>query len=408
MKILHTSDWHLGHTLHEHDRGDEHDAFLAWLIGTLVAREIDVLMVAGDVFETANPPAAAQRRWYRFLADARCNRPDLDIVVIGGNHDSAARIDAPRDLLDHLGVHVVGGLPRRADGTIDTARLVVPLRDRDGGIGAWVAAVPFLRVADLPRVDGDEDSLVGGVRQIYDHALDAARAQRQPGQAILAMGHCYMTGGQISELSERRILGGNQHALPVDIFPDDVAYTALGHLHLAQRVGHERVRYAGSPIPLSFGERDYAHQVLIAELARGELSGVESVRVPRTVDLLRVPADAPGPKADVLAALGRLPGRDATRAAPFLEVRVRLDGPEPGLRALVDEALRDRGVRLAALFATISGSGQGLEAVDDLRELDVAEVFRRCWAARYSEPPGEAELAGFHELVEAAYAEERA
>src|SRR5690606_35223811 len=147
------SDWHLGHSLHEHDRGPEHDAFLAWLLGALDDLDVDALIVAGDVFETANPPAAAQRRWYAFLAEARRRLPALDVVVVGGNHDSAARLDAPRDLLDSLGVHVVGGLPRRGDGAIDVDRLIVPLRDRDGAIAAWVAAVPYLRASDLPRVD---------------------------------------------------------------------------------------------------------------------------------------------------------------------------------------------------------------------------------------------------------------
>src|SRR5690606_38813120 len=102
-------------------------------------------------------------------------------------------------------------------------------------------------------------------------------------------GHCYMTGTRLSELSERRILGGNQHALPVDLFPDDVAYVALGHLHLAQRVGADHVRYAGSPIPLSFGERHYPHQVLLVDLRGERVAGIEPLRVPRSVDLLRVP-----------------------------------------------------------------------------------------------------------------------
>src|SRR5690606_23829357 len=157
-------------------------------------------LIAGDVFDTANPPAAAQRRWYRFLAEAKQRAPRLDVVVIGGNHDSASRLDAPREVLDGFGVHVGGGVPRRGDAyALD--RLVGPLHDRSERVAGWVAAVPFLRPADLPRVEaraasGDTpgDPLIDGVRAVYDAVLQDARKRRKAGQALLAMGHCYMTG----------------------------------------------------------------------------------------------------------------------------------------------------------------------------------------------------------------------
>lgn len=410
MRLLHTSDWHLGHVLHEHDRGPEHDAFLSWLLGALDEREVDALIVAGDVFETSNPPAAAQRRWYRFLAEARRRCSKLDIVVVGGNHDSAARLDAPRDLLEELGVHVVGGLPRRSDGRIDTDRVVLPLHGPDGEVAAWVAAVPYLRVSDLPRVDSARDPLIEGVRQVYAEVLEAARAVRRPGQALIATGHCYMTGTKLSEMSERRILGGNQHALPTDVFPEDVAYVALGHLHLAQPVGARHIRYSGSPIPLSFGERGYQHQVLLVEVEGERMESVERLVIPRSVDLLRLPENEPAPLEDVLRQLASLPAATGPRESwPFLEVRVRLERPEPTLRQAVEEALRDKGVRLAAILTSMSGTGDALgdvEPVLDLRELEIETVFLRCWEARYADPPDDEVLSIFHTLVETVGSEE--
>lgn len=167
VRIIHTADWHLGHTLHEFSRELEHRRFLAWLLEVLGEHQADALLVAGDIFETANPSAVAQEMWYRFLAQARRRYPNLDIVVIGGNHDSAARLDAPRPILAAQDVFMVGGLPQQAAGGLDIDRLLAPLHDAAGNVKAWVAAVPYLRSGDLPRIPDADDRLIEGVRQIY-------------------------------------------------------------------------------------------------------------------------------------------------------------------------------------------------------------------------------------------------
>lgn len=407
MRLLHSADWHLGHTLHDLPRTWEHACFLEWLLEQAVAVRADVLVVSGDVFDTANPPAAAQAAWYGFLARLRGRAPDLQVVVTGGNHDSAARLDAPAAVLDAMRVHVVGGLPRLPGGALDVDRLVVPLRDRAGEIRAWIAAVPFLRPADLPAVDAEDgDPLVEGVRRVYTETLDAARARRQPGQALLATGHGYMVGGEISELSERKVLGGNQHALPVDVFPDDVAYVALGHLHLAQAVGGRgHVRYSGSPLPLSMSEADYRHQVLLVELDGERLAEVTPLRVPRAVDLVRLPASGPSPLPDVRIALQQLPAAQDVppERHPYLQVDVRLDHPEPGLRRQVEEALAGRAARLVQLSVHYTGTGASLaeaSPVADLRQLTPEAVFRLRYARDHAEPPPDALLACFAELTD--------
>ncbi|AKU93131.1 exonuclease SbcCD subunit D C-terminal domain-containing protein [Vulgatibacter incomptus] len=409
MRILHTSDWHLGHTLHDVSREREHELFLEWLLEAIGAHGADALLIAGDVFDTANPPAAAQAMFYRFVAKARRRYERLEIVAIGGNHDSADRLDAPSPLLDGFDVRVVGGLARRADRSLDLDRLILPLRDREGEVRAWVAAVPFLRPADLPAVPGADDQLVEGVRATYREVLDAVRERRRPGQAIVAMGHLYMTGTRLSELSERRILGGNQHALPAEIFPDDVAYAALGHLHLAQQVGRPSVRYSGSPIPLSMSELDYPHQVCLVDLEGEGMRSVEPLRVPRFVELLRVPRSGALEREALLEALralpnGTLPEADGADAAlrPFLEVRVRQTRPDPSLRRDVEQALEGKAARLVKLGIELGGDGKSLADRVELQMLDELlpeKVFEDRWKKEHpGEPPPDL-MAAFLELV---------
>jgi exonuclease SbcD len=315
---------------------------------------------------------------------------------------------------------MVGGLPRTSDGLLDFERLLAPLHDAQGEVTAWVAAVPYLRIADLRTADlarlaDVDDPLIEGVRQVYAEAIDAARERRTADQALVAMGHCYMTDSQVSEMSERRILGGNQHALPVDIFPPEVAYVALGHLHLPQRVGSERVRYSGSPIPLSLAERGYRHQVLLVDLEQADLVAVTPLIIPRAVDLLRVPERDALPLDEILPLLEALPGGvlsgdvlsgggNAGRETwPFLEVHVRLSAPEPSLRAEVENALEGRRVRLVRLHPTYTGTGAALGdgvRAKRLDELRVEDVFKKCWERQYQEQPDKDVLEAFDELLE--------
>ncbi|MFK7985978.1 MAG: exonuclease SbcCD subunit D C-terminal domain-containing protein [Sandaracinaceae bacterium] len=423
VKICHTSDWHLGHTLHGHDRAYEHGCFLGFLLDVLEREEVDALVVAGDIFHTANPPAAAQSQLYSFFAEARARMPKLDVLLIAGNHDSAARLGAADPILRHIGVRVVGPVPREGRGgraPVRVDELVVPLCDRGGEVAAWVAAVPFLRPSDLPVADAVEggdslvDPLIEGVRRVYDGVLGAARAKRKPDQALLATGHCHMVAATPSELSERRILGGPQHALPTDLFPDDVSYVALGHLHLPQAVGeHGHIRYSGSPIPLSMPEESYPHQLRIVRFEGGQLAEQREVRIPRAVDVLRIPGDGPGSLEDVLGQLAQLelPAVDNKARWPFLEVRVQLDSPVPDLRHRIEQAVFGSGegaaqaVRLVKIGVTHTHRGAALAESAPRRELgdlSVDDVFKRAFERKFEGQPDKALMRAFHEVAEAA------
>ncbi|WP_322862420.1 exonuclease SbcCD subunit D C-terminal domain-containing protein [Aeromonas allosaccharophila] len=401
MKILHTADWHLGHQLHGHDRRFEHDAFLDWLSDTLKAREIDALLVAGDLFDTANPPASAWQQLYRFLARLRAEMPRLNMVLIGGNHDSPSKLDAPHELLRAFDLHLVGSISRDSEGKLETDRLLVPLQDKEGKIAAWCAAVPFLRSSDLrvePLAEG-QDRLIEGVRQIYAEVLAEGRARCGEELPLIAMGHAYLAAGQLSELSERRVLGGNQHALPADLFAA-ADYTALGHLHLAQSPA-EGVHYSGSPLPLSLAEANYNHKVLEVTFDGGTLAGLERIPVPRAVEMIRLPQSSLDDALNAIASL-ELPACPQ-EAQPFLEVRLQLPKPEARIRERILAAIADKPVRLARISTQYQGSGEGLADGRERRRLDElspTEVFRLCYQRQFEGEPEAQLVASFEEILE--------
>jgi DNA repair protein SbcD/Mre11 len=408
LRLLHTSDWHLGHVLHGFDRAHEHALALEWLLEAVVREEIDALLVAGDVFDAANPPTEAQQLWYRFLVEAWARVPHLQIVVVGGNHDSASRLDAIDPFLRALKrLHVVGGVAR-SGGEVDLDRHVIALRDRAGATAAWVAAVPHLRATETGT--GDEAAVAAGTRAFYDAVFARARARRRAGEALLAMGHLYLVGAQVSSLSERKLTLGNQSAVGHDLFPGDVAYAALGHLHLAQPVGgREHVRYSGSLIPLSLAERDYPHQAVVVELEGERTLAIRALRAPRSVALPRIPTQGALGLAEALAAIAALPARGdgPDCARPLLEVEVRVEKPEPTLRQKVEEALRGKEARLARLGVTVTGSGASLREQDvrSISELQPEEVFRAKWTKHHQGDPPADLVSAFHELVDLVHQE---
>lgn len=420
MRLLHTSDWHLGQSLHNVDRHFEHQRFLDWLLATIVAEQADALLIAGDVFDNANPSAASQRQLYTFLQQARARVPQLDIVVIAGNHDSPGRLEAPGPLLETHGTTVIGYPHRDDQGAIALERMLVPLTGKDGAVAAWCLALPFLRYGDVPRPEPaavaagngadaapdapQPDPYLGGIAQLYRQALDLASARAADGHAIVAMGHCHMVDGQMSAESERRIVIGGTEMLPAGIFPPPIAYAALGHLHLAQQVGqHGHIRYCGSPIPLSFSETGYQHQVLRVDFDGAVLREVTPLHVPRAVQLLRVPAK-PAPLPDVLAALEALDLPDLPlEQQPLLEVRVLLAAPEPGLRAQVDKALEGRPVRLVKIETSSAARASFAEAavsLEQLAALQPDDIFKRLYRQRFGTEAPPDQLSAFAELVQ--------
>ena len=280
-RILHTSDWHLGRRLKEHDRMEEFRAFFSWLERVIVDEQIDTLLVAGDIFDNTTPTVTAQNLYYSFmstLAKSSCRH----IVITSGNHDSPAFIDAPSDLLKLNDIHVIGTACANPDDE------VVVLRDPAGKPELIVCAVPYLRDKDIRTITesdnpGDtERAIIDGIRAHYAMVFECAQRQPEfPDVPTIAMGHMFTKGGR-TRTGEgiRSLYVGTALQVSADIFPDWLTYTALGHLHSPQAVGRDNIRYSGSPIAMTFGEAEQKKAVYILELEGKELTGLREIEIP--------------------------------------------------------------------------------------------------------------------------------
>lgn len=301
MKILHTADWHIGKKLHKHDLAPDFELFISWLCDTIEKRKIELLLVSGDVFDLANPSSEARRQYYRALLQLK--KLDCRLILTGGNHDSPAMLDAPGDILREMDVHVIGGLPQ------DINNVIIPVKGRSGNYEIVIAALPFLRDADL-RTAGEgntyEDRLEAtrkGIQNTFSNAAEICR-EKFPNVSAIAMGHLFAAGADTSE-SERDIQIGNQAAFNALQFGDYFKYIALGHIHKPQRInGTVPTYYSGSPVPLSFSERSDEKRVLLIDTEAGFIP--ESISVPSFRRLLKVS----GTLEDIKIKLNNLEGKN--------------------------------------------------------------------------------------------------
>ncbi|MGI2260199.1 exonuclease subunit SbcD [Shewanella sp. GXUN23E] len=305
MRILHTSDWHLGQSFYGKSRQAEHRAFLAWLLAQIEQFQIDALIVAGDIFDTSTPPSYARTLYNQFVVQMQGS--GCQLFVLGGNHDSVAMLSESSELLACLGTVVV------PNAQSDVAAQVFTLHDRQGQAVGVLGAVPFLRPRDLITSQAGEDGAQKQLRlgeaikahydAVYAKAHADARAlanaksqtQKEAGEAlpVILTGHLTTVGASSSE-SVRDIYIGTLDAFNASGFPP-ADYIALGHIHRPQKVaGTEHIRYSGSPLCLSFDELGKAKQVLMAEFDAHGLTAVQELKVPMFQPMAQIKGDLEG------------------------------------------------------------------------------------------------------------------
>ncbi len=382
MKILHTSDWHIGRSLYGRKRYDEFEAFLNWLEELIVKESVDALLVAGDVFDTSTPGNRAQELYYRFLCrvSLSCCR---HIVVVAGNHDSPSFLDAPKDLLRALNVYVVGSA---VDNPEDE---VITLTGLDNQPEAIICAVPYLRDRDIRMVEPGETvenknlKLIQGVKNHYEIvckiAVERQAKYKKAGVdgyiPLIGMGHLFTAGGKtVDGDGVRELYVGSLAHVSKEIFPDCLDYMALGHLHVPQKVGgSEHIRYSGSPIPMGYGEAVQKKKVVLIELDGTKSPNITECLVPCFQPLVRITGEM-----SIIAE--KILELKSKKSNAWLEIEYIGTDIVGNLRELINEALsgsamevrRIKNKRIIEQVMTLSCDN---ETLDDLDEND---VFLRC------------------------------
>ncbi|HUE93603.1 exonuclease subunit SbcD [Pseudomonas sp.] len=397
MRILHTSDWHLGQHFMGKTRQAEHQAFCTWLIEQVRTQAVDAMLIAGDIFDTGAPPSYAREQYNRFIVELRAT--GCELVVLGGNHDSVAMLSESKTLLAQLGTRVIPGVCEQLD-----EQLLV-LHRRDGLPGAILCGIPFIRPRDVllsqagQSAQDKQQSLQQAIQQHYQdlYALaEEKRAELGGELPIIATGHLTTVGASASD-SVREIYVGSLEAFPTSAFPP-AAYIALGHIHRPQKVGGlEHIRYCGSPIALSFDEAKQQKEVLLVDLDSSGLRQITALPVPRFQPLLSLR----GSLKELDVQIKQAAEQGSAEQPVWLEVLVG-----------TDDYLSDLQLRIAALCegfpvevlrirrergnASASLPGQAKETLD---ELSVEDVFAQRLSSESLDDTEQQRLLGLYQQV---------
>jgi len=402
MKILHTADWHIGKKLHKHSLQPDFDVFINWLCDCLVTNEVDVLLVSGDVFDLANPSSEARQQYYQTLM--KLKRLNCKLIITGGNHDSPAMLNAPKEILRELDIHIIGGLPS------NTSEYIIPITTTKNEVQFVVAALPYLRDADLRTATQANsyadrlEALRQGIQQTFEDAAQYCETH-YPNIPALAMGHLFAAGSETSE-SERDIQIGNQAAFNALQFGNYFSYIALGHIHKPQKVNATTpTYYSGSPIPLSFSERTNKNRVLLLNTDTGWEP--ESIEIPVFRKLLKISGNLESLQL-------RLANLEARNGLPSL-IEIELKEEDYDIHKIyeLDDLVTNfkvegyKIVKYRPSFENkISGSGELYNEEEQLKDLRPLDVFQKLVEEQEKDETTKKELvSAFNEILEAVHQE---
>lgn len=353
MRILHTSDWHLGKRLFKLDRTPEHELFLNWLIKTIIIEKVDLLLIAGDIFDTPTPPHQSLELFYNFLHRIS-SETNTEVFIIAGNHDSGLLLEAPSKLLESHRVKVWGKLSPSIENHW------VKFKDID------ICAIPFFRSYELLSF-GEMDALSAIKKYI-------SKEKQRP--QLLMLHHLagiYEAGG-----SEQVITLSGVDSIPTeDLKLFD--YVALGHIHKSQKIA-DNAYYSGSPILLRFSENTKKSVMIIEEIDK-KLTP-RKISIPIFRDFFTVKTNEKDYEADLtkLKTLSELP--------PMVEVQVELTNPKVGLIDHIKDILYKKNMELLSYIPIYEQSGNKEKRSDQIFKMSPVELFEEFYLTKYPESEG--------------------
>lgn len=412
MKILHTSDWHLGVSADQAPRQAEHRKFIDWIIDYINTHAIDVLVHAGDTFHHMQPSARSLKLYYEFLARCSTETKLKQMIVTGGNHDSPSRIDAPASILEALNIHVIGGL-LGDESTWD--KCLCPIKAEDGHVEAVVLAVPYIHESRLgvqsvgltPKEV--RQSMIDKFRHLYSKMADMAE-EAYPNIPMVATGHltCYpdgvgdVEGAYFTPIHLIESLG----SLPPTIFDPRYSYVALGHIHQKIEIPAANAWYPGSPVPTDVTEARSARYVLLVDVDPEKpraLAQVQEIEVPSWRSVFEITGSAD----EIIEKVKTLEWDQDLN--PYLYLNAEVEAPMPDAIQRLDEAMQiyDKGKRPRIIryketltsLTNLTGPSPELFKHIPLTELSPAEVFERMYTLKHGQPPTGAIMSAFATLL---------
>lgn len=375
MRILHTSDWHLGQHFMGKTRQAEHRAWCDWLVHTVVAQQADALIIAGDIFDTGTPPSYAREQYNDFIVQMHAT--GCQLVILAGNHDSVAMLNESKGLLGKLNTQVICSVSDNLD------EQVLVLKQRNGQVGALVCAIPYIRPRDVQRSQAGQSAedkqsdlqqaIAGHYAQLFAKA-EAVRDELGVAVPIIGTGHLTTVGVSLTE-SVREIYVGSLTAFPTDAFPP-FDYLALGHIHRPQKVaGLEHIRYSGSPIALSFDEAKQQKELLQVDLDSNGLQAVHVIEIPCFQPLISLK----GSLAELEQQFAALAGELDPEAVAWLEIQVEVDDYYADLDERVTALCAELPVEVLRVRRKRGNNVTGLsgDSGEVLAELSPREVFAK-------------------------------
>lgn len=396
MKILHTSDWHIGSTFYGKKRYDEYTNFFTWLLEFIQKNHIDVLLISGDIFDTSLPSNTAQKLYYSFLVNLR-KTSCKHVVITGGNHDSPSFLNAPKELLKSFNVHVIGAMPQ------NLAEEIITIQKNNEEI--CVLAVPYLRERDLEGIAITDDystradKITHAIKEHYAKLTELACKVKNPKSPLLAMGHLYIAGSSMEEEGERELYIGSLAQISAAIFPQEIDYVALGHIHTAQQIAKtEHIRYCGSPLAMSFSENSTAKKMILIETGgkEGDTLKIQEAPLPTFQLTKKICGDLPAIQEKIAELM-------AINTPVWLEIEYT-GQEEPQLKDTLYDLVKDSPIEILKFknqnlinkYYHKEIIGQNLE---DLTPDNVFENILTAQQDMYSETHKQEVLACYHEIL---------
>ena len=391
FKLIHSSDWHLGQNFYGYDRSEEQKDFLDQLTDIVRKHTPDALLVSGDIFHTPAPSNAAVNLYVNAMLDIHKACPSMAIIVIAGNHDSASRLDSDKRLWQLANVTVLGGIARDQDGKADFDSHIIKI----DGKGV-VAAVPFAYPASFPLPPGADDIERNERQRTYFQTLlNHANAQAQDSLPVVLMAHLAISNSDFKG-HDRDM---KMECVDLATLGTGYDYVALGHIHRPQDVS-DRVRYCGTPVPVSFDEQ-CEHSVSIVEIdSHGALPRVETKVVKNLKPLHTIPAQEP---VDFETALQQLQSHNPNERS-YIRLNVKVDQFLPtGAQEQAAQAVKDKQCRFceikktAALPVARTSTMMTVEEFNMKTPLDIANQY---FIDKYGQPMDEQQQEMFNEIYQ--------